>query len=102
MGCITTDPLNGVKPNRRTPDFSGLEAALRDACAPASAAAHPLAIMLQLYRSVRLAVLLDKVLDSLSELARDPKLPVRQALVVQRTIQSLSAAARRGRIAMRP
>ncbi len=79
---------------------------MRDACAPASAAAHPLAIMLQLYRSVRLAVLpdkvLDKVLDSLSELARDPKLPVRQALVVQRTIQSLSAAAQRGRIAMRP
>ena len=129
--------MHREKANRSTPDCSGLDAALRDACARADAAAHPLAIMFQLYRSVReltdalmqarvdaglpptlddgLAVLLDKVLDSVSELARDPKLPVRQALVVQRTIRSLAATAQRargprvvageqqrGQIAMRP
>ena len=100
-----------------TPDFSGIEAALIDACTLARDTAYPLTVMLRLYRSVaglaralmqaradaglplglspNLIALLDVVRETACEHVKSGGLPVMDSLLVYRAIESLATVAHR-------
>lgn len=111
----TDYPMRPEKPPLPTPDFTAMEAALRDACIRARHAILPLAVMLQLYRSVAtiaralmrartdaglakhlaedLILLLDAARDAACAHFPDPDMPVMDAIRIHRAIASLAGVA---------
>jgi hypothetical protein len=116
--------MNDMHPHEEHhPDFSAMEAALRDACARARHAIFPLGVMLKLYRSVTaltrslmrarldaglsrgfgddLIALLDATRDAACAHFPDPEMPVMDAIVIHRAVVALAAAAHRARAGQR-
>jgi hypothetical protein len=112
--------MNDMHPHEEhRPDFSAMEAALRDACTRARHAIFPLSVMLKLYRSVTalarslmraradaglprglgddLIALLDATRDAACAHFPDPEMPVMDAIVIHRAVIALAAAAHRAR-----
>ena len=106
-----------------TPDFSAMEATLRDACARARHAIFPLSVMLKLYRSVTALAgslmraradaglprglggdsiaLLDATRDAACAHFPDPEMPVMDAIAIHRAVVALAAVAHRARAGRR-
>ena len=120
MKSAPIDPMCPENAAPETPEFKGMEDALRDACGRAMQLVFPLATMLRLYRSVagltralmqaradlglsprlsdELVALLDTVRDTTGMHFPDPEMPVNDAIQVHRAMMGLARIAHRARV----
>jgi hypothetical protein len=119
MKSAPIDPMCPENAAPETPEFKGMEDALRDACGRAMQLVFPLSTMLRLYRSVagltqalmqaradlglsprlseELVALLDTVRDTTGMHFPDPGMPVNDAILVHRAMMALARIAHRAR-----